>query len=320
MRGARLEVSTFGEALITLDPVCTGALRHVDTFHKRVGGAELNVAVALARLGHSVSWAGSLGDDEFGAEILAFMRGEGVEVSGATLDPDPTASTGVYFKEHRALGALRVHYYRSGSAASRVRLEDIDVESLLSAKILHLTGITPALSESCREATLRIAEAAVERGVRLSFDANLRFRLLHNRDPQEVLSPLIELADFLFLSEAEAEILLGGRDLESVRRVQASLRAETVVVHEKRGAFAVEKDGVTEVSGFPVEEIDPVGAGDAFVAGFLSGTLRDLPIPERLRLANACGACAVTAHGDAESMPFNEDVAVLVDNWNVAER
>ena len=318
MRGLRPEVATLGEALIVLDPVCKGALRHVDTFRKRVGGAEVNVAVALARLGHSVSWAGSLGDDEFGAEILAFMRGEGVEVSGATLDP--TAPTGVYVKERRALGALRVHYYRSASAASRMRLEELDLDSLLSAKVLHLTGITPTLSESCRETTLRLAEAAVERGVRLCFDANVRFRLLGGRNPQEVFSPLIELADFLFFSEAEAEILLGGRNPELVKRAMSRLRAEIIVVHGERGAFAVEKDSSTEAAGFQVRELDVVGAGDAFVAGYLSGTLRGLTAAGCLRLANTCGACAIAAPGDAESMPFKEDVTILVDGQNVAER
>ena len=136
--GGRPEVATLGEALVVMDPVAPGPLRYVEGFRKRVGGAELNVAVGLARLGRRASWAGRLGEDEFGAEVLAFLRGEGVDVSGVSLDPG--APTGVYFKEQRALGALRVYYYRAYSAASRTRFENLELEQLLSAEVLHLTG------------------------------------------------------------------------------------------------------------------------------------------------------------------------------------
>src|SRR3954465_11837119 len=101
------QLTTLGEALIVMDPLSRGPLRHVGRFEKHYGGAELNVAVGLSRLGHRVGWFGSLGDDEFGREILAFARGEGVDVSRATGDPE--APTGLYFKERRALGLLRVY-------------------------------------------------------------------------------------------------------------------------------------------------------------------------------------------------------------------
>jgi 2-dehydro-3-deoxygluconokinase len=313
-----VEVATLGEALVVMDPVAPGRLRHVEGFRKRVGGAELNVAVALARLGHRASWSGALGGDEFGAEVLAFLRAEGVDASGAFLDPG--SPTGVYFKERRALGRLGVYYYRSGSAASLMLLEDLDVDRLLSAEILHLTGITPALSEGCRNLTRHLMEAARERGVTVSFDANVRFRLFEGRDPREVLSPLVGLADLLFLSEAEAELLLGGRGPTAVERARARLAAETVVVHGRDRAFAVDSGGLTDSAPFSAAEADPVGAGDAFVAGYLSGRLRGLDAGHCLKLANACGACAVTVPGDAESMPFREDVAALVGGPKAAER
>lgn len=104
----RIEVATLGEALAVMDPLDRGALRHVETFAKRIGGAELNVAVALSRLGHRAGWAGRLGDDEFGREILGFLRGEGVDASGVHLDPD--APTGLYFKERRALDRLSLPF------------------------------------------------------------------------------------------------------------------------------------------------------------------------------------------------------------------
>jgi 2-dehydro-3-deoxygluconokinase len=301
-----------------MDPVTRGPLRHVDAFAKRVGGAELNVAVALSRLGHGAGWAGRLGDDEFGRQVLAFARGEGLDVTGVDLDPG--APTGVYFKERRALDQLRVYYYRAGSAASRSRFEDLDVDYLLSGQMLHLTGITPALSESCRDLTERLVEAAVGRGVFLSFDANVRYRLFEGRDPREVLVPLAGRADLLFLSDDEAELILGGGDPDDVRQAMEGIRAGTVVVHGAEGAFAVDGSGVHEEEGYEVDVVDTVGAGDAFVAGFLSGRLRGWETGECLRLANACGACAVTVPGDVEGMPSEEEALGLLRESRGIER
>ena len=314
----RPEVATLGEALIVLDPASPGSLRHIDTLYKRVGGAELNVAVALARLGHQASWTGKLGEDEFGSEILAFLRGDGVDVSGATLDPD--APTGIYFKERRALDKLNVYYYRADSAASKTRFEELDLDRLLSADILHLTGITPAISESCHELTRRLMEEANKRGVVVSFDANVRFGLFGARDPKEVLLSLVEQAEFLFLSDEEAKLLFDYNEPETIRQSGRDLRCGTIIVHGADGAFAVEEENLVERPAYPVEAVDTVGAGDAFVAGFLSGRLRKWDLGQSLELANACGACAVTVPGDAESMPFEEEVLDLVRGIQQAER
>lgn len=305
----RIQVTTLGEALIVMDPLERGSLRHVGAFAKRVGGAELNVAVALSRFGHRSGWAGRLGDDEFGKEILGFLRGEGVDVSDVGLDS--SAPTGLYFKERRALDQLRAHYYRAGSAASRARFKDLDIDYLLSGEILHLTGITPAISEDCHDLTTRLMDAATEQGTFVSFDANVRWRLFEGRDPRELLSPLLERADLLFLSDEEANLLLGGNDPESIRQARKGMRAKTIVVHAADGAFAVDDSSVTHQASHEVDVVDTVGAGDAFVAGFLSGQLRGWDVEDCLRLANACGACAVTVPGDVASMPSEEEALDL---------
>ncbi len=298
-----------GEALIVMDPLSKGPLKHVSGFEKHLGGAELNVAVGLSRLGHRVGWAGRLGDDEFGEEILAFARGEGVDVSQASLDP--RAPTGLYFKEWRALRRLRVYYYRAGSAASRMRFEELDLEYLLSGEILHLTGITAALSESCHDLIERLLRAANERGVTVSFDVNVRRLLFEGRDPREILGPLAARADLLFLSDDEARLLFGGDDPQTVQEVRRSMRAETVVVHRAEGAFVVEESGISEKLAYPVDVADTVGAGDAFVAGFLSGRLQGWSAEECLDMANACGACAVTVPGDLKGLPTAEEALAL---------
>ena len=309
------DVVTLGEGLIVLDPDTAGPLRSVAGFVRHFGGAEVNVAVALSRLGHRSAWAGGLGDDEFGHALLAFLRGERVEVGGVRLDPE--APTGLYLKERRALGRLQVHYYRAGSAASRLRYDDLDVDGLLRARVLHLTGITPVLSDAGADLTERLTAAAAERGVTLSFDANVRWRLLGDRDPRALLGGLLERADLVFCSDEEAEGLLGTRD---PRALAALGREQTVVVHSDRGAFAVEPSGVTHAQGHEVRALDTVGAGDAFVAGFLSGRLRGWDTAGCLALANACGACAVTVPGDAESMPAEPEALSLLSGERVRER
>lgn len=303
------QVTTLGEALIVLDPLSKGPLRHVGRFEKNVGGAEFNVAVGLSRLGHAAGWAGRLGDDEFGAEILAFARGENVDVSRATLDPD--APTGLYFKEWRALGQLRVNYYRAGSAASRMRFDELDTNYLLSGGILHLTGITASLSEGCHDLISHLISTANERGVTVSFDLNVRHGLLKGRDPREVLGPLAARADLLFLSGEEAKLLFGSDDAGLVGEARGDVRAETIVVHGAEGAFAVEEVGVSEMPAYSVDVVDTVGAGDAFVAGFLSGRLRGWGTGECLDLANACGACAVTVPGDLNGLPTEDEALAL---------
>src|SRR5918994_2910121 len=313
-----LEVATLGEALVVMDPLSAGPLRHVNRFEKHVGGAEHNVAVGLSRLGHRAGFAGNLGKDEFGQEIMTFLRGEGVDVSRINLDSE--AQTGLYFKERRALGRLRVYYYRAGSAASRMRFEQLDLDYQLSGRYLHLTGITAALSESCRDLVERLILAANERDLSVSLDANVRWRLFNGRDPRQTLKPLVDRADLLFFSEEEAELLLGGTDGESIQRARREMQAETVVVHRADGAFAAEDDGITERAGYPVEVVDTVGAGDAFVAGFLSGRLGGWATGECLQLANACGACAVTVQGDVKGLPMAEEALALLRGRMGVER
>lgn len=325
------EVTTVGEALAVLTPSSRGALRSVRSFESGVGGAEANVAVALARLGHRAGWSGRLGGDELGAGVREFLRAEGVDVSRTELDSE--APTGLYLKEFRARDALRVHYYRKGSAASRTSPGDVDLDWLLSGEIVHLTGITAVLSEECHELVHRIAEEANRRGVDLCFDANVRRRLLEGRDPVQTLTPLMRMADLVFLSDDEAELLLDARGPEEVALAARDLRAHTVVVHGAERAFAVgtpsgglgvdsesKEPEISEARTIPVTVVDPVGAGDAFVGGFLAGRLRGLDNRRCLELANACGGCAASLPGDAESMPYAEDVATELGGEMRSER
>lgn len=144
-----MDVPPLGETMVLFTPESMGCLRYETNFSAKVAGAESNVALGLARLGHRRGWMSRLGDDEFGKKILSFIRGEDVEVSEVRLDP--SASTGLYFKEMLTEDEIHVQYYRKDSAASRLQSSDLNEEYISQAKFLHLTGITPALSDSCRE-------------------------------------------------------------------------------------------------------------------------------------------------------------------------
>lgn len=166
-----MDVITFGETMVLFNTSYVGPLRYASQFEKTIGGAESNVAIGLARLGHQVSWMSRLGNDEFGLFVRNFVRGEGVDTSRVVFDDDhPTA---VFFKERHAAKEPKVYYYRRGSAASFMKPEDLDEEHIAKAKFMHLTGITPALSPSCRQTVYRAIELARAYGLTVVFDPNI---------------------------------------------------------------------------------------------------------------------------------------------------
>lgn len=170
------EVVTFGEAMALLLAEPGRPLDHAERFRRSIAGAESNVAVALARLGHRVGWFGRVGDDAFGRTVLRTLRGEGVDVSRARVDP--AAATGLIVRDCHAERAIEVLYHRAGSAGSRLAREDIDPAWLGSARILHVTGVTAALSATALDACVAAVEAARSAGVLVSYDPNVRRKLL----------------------------------------------------------------------------------------------------------------------------------------------
>lgn len=296
-----MDLVTIGEALGVFAPIPPGALRPGGTATFAVGGAELNVAIGLSRLGHRAGWVGHVGDDAAGRAIRKVLRAESVHDECVRTVPD--AATGVYVKEFLGLGGLQVSYHRSHSAATRMDIAEADFDYLLSGRILHLTGITPALSAGVEGLLHELLARASRRGVTVSFDANIRHRLCRGRTPMELLESFVSAADLLFLSASEADDLLGIDAVDVAVDRFADLRARVLVVHDASGAYAVEQDGVTTVTARAVQVVDAVGAGDAFVAGYLSGHLRGWPARQCLRLAELCAAHVVTTMGDHEGFP-----------------
>lgn len=309
-----LDVVTLGEAMIQMTPTQSGLLRHARQFERYVGGAEANVAIGIVRLGHRAGWMSRVGADEFGACVQSKIRGEGVDTSRVVEDDE--APTGVYFKERRRADLTRVYYYRDGSAASRMEPSDLDADYIGEASCLHLTGITPALSDSCRETVweaLRIAEAE---GVAVSLDPNVRRKLWSEAEARATLREMMPYVHTVLTSEEEAALLTDTPDPEEAARALRDLGPEQVVVRlGAEGALAVGADASVERrSAIDVEVVDVVGAGDAFTAGYLAGQLRDWPLGRSLRLGNVAGGLATTVYGDSEGIPTWEDVQPFLNN------
>jgi 2-dehydro-3-deoxygluconokinase len=308
--GRMAELVTIGETMALLTAPEIGRLRDMEELRLSAAGAESNVAIGVRRLGHSAAWIGRIGDDEFGRMIVEMLRREAVDVSAVRVDAD--VQTGLMFKERRTSDVVRVTYYREGFAGSRLGPDDLDEVMVATARVLHLTGITPGLSRSAREATHRAIEIAQANDVIVSFDLNYRSAIWPPAQAAAVYRDLIPKMAMVFASEDELTVLdPDAEPLDVAKELAAKGAGEVVVKQGGRGALVVTADGVLSEPALAVHSIDPVGAGDAFVAGYLAAALDDRPIGERLRQGCACGAFAVTVLGDWEGLPSFEDLRLL---------
>jgi 2-dehydro-3-deoxygluconokinase len=304
-----MDVVTLGETMVLFTPETIGPLRYVAKFQKTIGGAESNLAIALARLGHRVGWMSRLGMDEFGLYVRNFIRGEGVDTTCVVFDEQhPTA---VFFKEQQLGRDPKIFYYRKGSAASYMTPEDLDESYIAQARFLHITGITPALSPSCRETVYRAIEIAKSHRLTIVFDPNIRLKLWSKEEARDVLMDIASRCDIVLPGHEEGEILTGETQPEAIAERFLKNGAQSVVIKlGEKGAFYATGDSEEYVPGFPVSQIvDTVGAGDGFAAGFLSGLIRGWTYREAVRLGNRVGAYALTVSGDVEGYPFWHQVS-----------
>lgn len=287
-----MSVLTVGETMALLDPAEAGQLRLGMTLTLRFAGAESNFAIALARLGVDVAWVSRLGRDPFGDMIVSAVASEGVGTRWVLRDDAPTG----LFCKWRSDGRSHVTYRRSGSAASKLRAGDVPDEALDGVGLVHLTGITMAISESARELVFDVARRAKERGATVVFDPNFRPALPDTPEAAAARQrPLLEYVDWYLCGESEAELLWPQGDIPvpSVIRVGA------------RGAVV---DGVEVPPPRTASVVDEVGAGDAFAAGFVYGLLHGWSAAESARAGNVVAAGALAGTGDWETLPHLDDV------------
>jgi 2-dehydro-3-deoxygluconokinase len=312
------DLVTIGESLGLVATRELGPWRLQRSAQLSFGGSESNVAIGVARLGHSVAWIGRVGDDEFGEMITRELTAEGVFVAGTV---DPLASTAIMLKERRTSDITRVRYYRTGSAGSRLAPEDLDAGLIAQSRALHLSMITPAVSDSARDAVHEALRIARNAGVSTSLDLNYRKVLWSLDSHREATLTLLPFVDTVF---ASVEELLSVSDATSVDRGMQGLMTHgptaVVTTDGARGARYLVGGQSGAVDARPVGVVDTVGAGDAFVAGWLSAQLDCADLATRGRTAVSCGAFACTVLGDWEGAPTRSDLQAFDEETDSVSR
>ena len=315
-----LDVVTMGEAMIAFEAQDYGPLREVTLFQKWVGGAEDNFAIGLARLGFKCGWFSRLGNDEFGKEVFRTIKGEGIDVSRIIFDPG--AQTGIFFVERHAQGDFRCYFYRQSSAASRISPNDIDPNYIKQAKIVYLTGITPILSESARQATEKMFQVAIENSQTIVFDPNLRLRLCDITTARSTLIPMMQKSSYILPGEDELKLLMDCQELSTAIDKAHSLGISNLVVKtgEEGAILACGDERSMNIAGFTVKHpISSMGAGDCFGAGFVAGLLKEEPLGQCARWGNALGAFCLMASGPYQALPsFQELQAFLTGETGIS--
>ncbi|MDH6456373.1 MULTISPECIES: sugar kinase [unclassified Streptomyces] len=300
------EVVCLGETMAVLVPHDPEPLERQQVLRLEVGGAESNVACGLAALGHRVAWVSRVGDDPLGRRVLADLRDRGVDVRGVETDPD--RPTGVYFKDTGPAGT-GTYYYRRGSAATRMGPA---LAHTCRAPLLHLSGITAALSDSCAELVAEIVVRRAVPGATVSFDVNHRPALWRHRDPATALLEPARRADIVFVGRDEAETLWGTAGPKEIRDLLAP--APVIVVKDaEHGATAYTADGGEVFVAAPHSRIvERVGAGDAFAAGYLAAHLEGRGVAAALRLGHLMAAAALATGGDVPTAPDRAELDRLL--------
>ena len=306
-------VLTLGETLGVAWTDVGDPLRTARTLRLSIAGAEATVAVGLRRLGHEAVWIGVVGADPIGHRVRRELAGEGVDVRFIrTVD---TAATAFMLRDRATPDHLRVTYYRTASAGSQLAPEDVDAafDAVGHLDVVHVTGITPALSDSCHDAVRRAVARARSAGVQVSFDVNLRTTLPGSRYVADRARALLADVDILFAGHDELSVLTEFTDIGAAAgQLLVAGPREVVIKRGRDGATTYLADGtVHEQAALRVTVADVVGAGDSFVAGYLSALCEGRPVGERLARAAICAACTVGTHGDWEGLPTAAELAGL---------
>jgi len=307
----RFDVTSLGETLIRLSVYQGTRLEGADQLVVHTGGAETNVLGVMSQFGHRCSWIGGLADNDLGRTVARDLRSFGIDISAAF--HCRSSRMGVYFVEHATDPLVtRVVYDRTASCASTLSPDLVDWDTLLDSRLVHLTGITPALSASALATVEQVVREAKSREVKVSFDVNYRAKLWSADDATRTLGPLVEAVDVLICSQRDAVLLFGCDPDPSVaiRELANRTTAEHVVLTMgDRGAIASDGTSLFEEAALPVVAVDRLGAGDAFAAGILHGVLAgDLQMG--LKYGAVLGSLALGQLGDMVTTNLAEVAAL----------
>lgn len=296
-----MDVITLGESMLRLSPPGHERLSQSVTLEMKFGGTESNVAVALSRIGFQAAWLSRLPDNPLGQRLVAELRSHGVDTSGVRMVAGERLGT--YFIEFGSPPRPnRVVYDRANSAMSRMTVDDVAFDLIGKARWLHLSGITPALSEVCRELTLAVATFARSKNIPVSFDVNYRALLWSPQQAGQTLEPILRQCDVIFSAHRDAQNLFGvdANAEQAVRELRSRFGCRQMVLTiGEEGAIACTADAIAQQAAFNVSNpVDRIGAGDAFDAGYIAAQLRGWSLDASLRFGNAMSALKMTIPGD----------------------
>lgn len=315
-----MDVITIGDAMVAMCPKEKGPILFCNTFERKIGGAELNVAIGCARLGLKSGWISRLGQDDFGKHILKTVRGEGIDTSQIELVEG--YQTSVYFREVMANGDSRSFYYREKSPTSTMTAESLDENYFRNSKVLHITGVFPSINDNNKEILLKAVELAKKNNLLISFDPNIRLKMWTKSQAREFINKFLSEVDILLVGDEEISILIDEEDTnEAIKKFHDMGIDKVVVKRGAKGAIGSDGSNIYDVSAIkPKALIDTVGAGDGFAAGFLSAYLKGDSFEESIEFANAVGSLVVGIEGDNEGLPYYEDVLAHLGKIKTIER
>lgn len=311
------DVITLGETMWRLSPPGRERLETAHTLDIQIGGAESNLAIALARQGKRTAWWSRLPDNALGHNVANTLRMYGVDVSGVRFEGK---RLGTYFVEFgSAPRPTQVIYDRTDSAASQMQPDDFDWSLLRQARWLHLTGITPALSASCLQTTRRALDEARSAGIPTSFDLNYRAKLW---TPQQAAPVYDELAgrSTLVIAALRDVRMMYGAEITARALYERWNGAIVVLTNGAAGSDATNGEADFHADAFKVEIVDRVGAGDSFDAGLISALLDGKPLGEALRYGNALAALKMTLQGDIAVVSRAEVEHLLTEGSSLIQR
>ncbi len=306
----KAELVSIGEPLVEFNQTRQGERDYLQGF----GGDTSNVAIAAARQGARAAYFTRLGDDPFARLFLDLWREEGVDASSVELDRD--AFTGVYFVQHGPAGHA-FHYLRAGSAASRMRSEDLPMDLIRNARIVHASGISMAISQSALDSVLFGFQKAKQGGVKVSFDSNLRLKLWPLERAREAMARAIALADYFFPSLEDAQALTGESDVKALLAWAHGLGAKNVFLKlGPRGVVVSDGREATEIAGLKVKNVDATGAGDCFCGAALARLAAGDSPQAAARYANVAAALKTTGFGAVAPLPRAQQVVAFLESMD----
>jgi Sugar kinases, ribokinase family len=310
------KIVALGEPMVQFNALSNGPLRHVNLFEKHVAGSEANFCAHAVRTGSECALIARVGKDEFGATIMEWLRGVGVDIRHIKVDRD--APTAVYFVQRNFPVPYRTEmfYYRKGSAGSRLNPEDVDHSLITTADLIHSSGITLAISLSAREAVFK----AFEKAKSTSFDTNVRLKLWSAEEARETILKLMPDIGLLITDREDSKVLFGVSEFpEVVKRVSEYPVRVLLFKEGPKGATVFREGEVVRVPGYSVPVEDVLGAGDAMAGTFVSLYIQGFEIKEALSYAVAAASLKVTVRGDQTATPDLEEIKKFLLEYKPGE-